>query len=247
MFGQEIVEIKSGIDLDTFLESGTMPPSSIYRTMFRLLYFSLPLPFFAVCVVMIALDGILGNVDPEKLDRQTLVRIIQIRDFRQFSPELVERLTFRAEQEFGRHSPNKPVFELSSLEKKIHVYFQSHRSEQQATLENNLALLAKVRYLQWMYEYNSATRVRKAELMNNVVADMNYWQAVYSDYLRYLEAPEPSPAEVLRGFQRMIEVFKEGASPEEVVLIDSFTKDISSVLFASGVQKSVIKFFPGFQ
>ena len=196
---------------------------------------------------MIALDGILGNVDPEKLDRQMLVRVMQIRDFRQFSPELVERLTLRAEQEFGRHSPNRPVFELPALEKRVHVYFQSHRSEQQSYLENNLTLMAKIRYMQWMNAYKSSSRIQKAELMNGIVADMNYWQEIYFDYLRFLGAPEPTSTELIQNFQRMIEAFKVNASPEEVMQIDSFAKDLSRILFAGEVQKSILNLLPDFR
>ena len=215
--------------------------------MFRLLYFSLPLPFLAVCVVMIALDGIFGNINPEKTDRQSLVRVMQMRDFRQFSPELAERLTRRAEQEFGRHSPNRPVFELSALEKRIHVYFQSHRSERQSCVETNLTLMAKTRYFQWMYEYNSASRTRKVELMNEVVADMRYWQEIYLDYVRFLGLPGPTPAELYQDFLRMIDAFKVDASPEKIALIDSFTRDVSRAVFASEVQKSIINLLPGFR
>jgi len=211
--------------------------------MFRLLYFLLPLPFLAVCFVMIALNGILGNINPEKLDRQTFVRVIQIRDFHQFSPDLIERLTLRAEQEFGRHSPNRPVFELPSWEKRLHIHFQQHRSEQPSFMENNMTLMARVRYFQWMYEYNSATRAQKAELMNDVVADMRYWQEIYLDYIRFLGLPEPTPTELYQDFLRMINNFKENASPEEITLIDSFARDMSQVLFASEVQRSIKNFF----
>jgi len=223
----------------------------ICRTMFRLLYFSLPLPFLAVCVVMIILDSILGNIDPEKTDRQTLVRVIQMRDFHQFSPEWIERLTDRADQEFGRRSPNKPVFELHPLEKRIHVYCQTHRLGQPSYLEQNLTLMAKVRYFQWMYEYDSAGRDRKAVLMNTVVEEMRYWQGVYLDYIRFLGLPEPTLAELHQDFQRMIETFKTDASPNEITLIDSFAKDMSRALFASEIQKLVpqpiLNLLPGFR
>ena len=211
--------------------------------MLRLLYFSLPLPFLAVCVVMIALDGILGSINPEKIDRQTLVRVMQMRDFRQFSPELIEHLTLRAEQEFGRHSPNRPVFELPPWEKRLHVHFQQNRSEHPSYMENNMTLMARVRYFQWMYEYDSATRIRKAELMNDVVADMRYWQEVYLDYVRYLGLPEPTLAELAQDFQRMIEHFRVDALPEEIVKIDSFARDMNRALFASEAQRSIMNIF----
>ena len=83
--------------------------------------------------------------------------------------------------------------------------------------------------------------------MNDVVADMRYWQEIYLDYLLALELPEPTAAELYEDFQQMIEAFKVGASPEEVVLIDSFAKDISRVLFAGEVQKSIMNFLPGFR
>jgi len=211
--------------------------------MFRLLYFSLPLPFLAVCGVMIALDSILGNIVPEELDRPSLVRVIQVRDFRQFSPELIERLTLRAEQEFGRHSPNPPVFELSDLEKKVYAHLQQNRSDQKVYIEHNLTLMAKARFCQWMHEYNDAPRARKAELMNDVDTEMRYWQEVYFNYLRSLGQPEPTLAELAQDFQRMIEAFKVDESPEKAAKIDAFAKDISRVLFASEVQRSIRNWF----
>jgi len=214
-----------------------------FVSMYRLLFFLIPLPFFAVCLVMISLDGIFDNIEPEKTDRQTLVRIMQLRDFSRLAPDLIERLTSRAEQEFGRHSPNKPVFAISFLEKKIHVYFQTHRSNQRSCLERNLTLMARVRYFQWMYEHQTAASARKAALMNDVVADMRYWQEVYLDYVRSLGQPEPTLAELYQDFQRMIEEFKIGATSEEVVQIDSFAQSMSRALFATEVQRSIFNFF----
>lgn len=206
---------------------------------YRLFFYLIPLPFFVVCWVMIALGGILGNVDPEKMDRQTLVRVMQLRDFRRFSPDLVEGMALQAERKFGRHSPNKPVFELPGLEKKLHVYFQTHRSSQQSYLEHNLTLMAKTRYVKWMYAYQSAAPVQRAELMKEVVEDMRYWQEVYLDYVRFLGLPEPTLAELYEDFKRMIEAFKVGTSPEEVALIDSFAQKMSRALFATEVQRSI--------
>jgi hypothetical protein len=211
--------------------------------MYRLLFFSLPLPFLAVCIVMIALDGIIGNVEPEKMDRQTLVRVIQLRDFRKLSPNLIERLTSRAEQEFGRHSSNKPVFELSPWEKRVHVYFQTHRSSRRSLSETNLTVMARTRYFQWMYEYQDSVADQKAALMNNAVEDIRYWQTVYLDYVRSLELPEPTHAELYQDFLRMIEDFKVDASPEEIVLIDSFAKNLSRALFAAEAQKTIMELF----
>jgi len=213
--------------------------------LFTLFYFLLPLPFLAVCLVMIALDDILGNVDPETLDRQMFVRVMQLRDFRHFSPELIERFTLRAEQEFGRHSPNPPVFELPGWEKRIHVRKQTQRSEQPSYMERNMGLMAKMRYFQWMHAHDAADRVQKAELMNDVVADMRHWQGVYLDYVRFLGLPEPTPAELFQDFQRMIEDFKADASPEEIALIDAFTQNLSRILFASEVQGVIRNFLPG--
>jgi len=211
------------------------------QLMYHLFYFSLPLPFLAICGAMIALNGILGEVNPETIDKQTLIRVMQIRDFQKFSPDLVERLTYRAEQEFGRHSSNKPVFELPPLERRVHAYFQQHRPSRPLNMENNLMLMARVRYFQWMYEYQSAASARhKKTLMDEVIADMHYWQEVYFDYLRSLEAPEPALAELIQDFQRMLDHFKKGASPEEAALIDSFAQDMKLAL----TQRAIIDWLP---
>jgi hypothetical protein len=192
---------------------------------------------------MIAWHSTWGNIAPENIDRQTLIRVMQIRDFRRFSPDLVERLTCRAKQEFGRHSPNKPTFEFSSLEKKVHVYFQTHRSSVPSSMERNLTLMARTCYFQWMDEYQSATPSRKAVLMSGVVEDMRHWQTIYLDYVRALGQPEPTLAELYKDFQRMIESFKVDASPEEVARIDSFAKEMSRALFVVEAQKSFMNFF----
>jgi len=206
--------------------------------------FLLPVPFFAVCAVMLAANGILGSVDPQNVDRQTFVRLMQLRNFSRFSPDLLKSLTHRAEQEFGRHSPNKPKFELPGWEKSIHTYFQTHRSSRQSRLETNLTQMAKIRYFQWMHEYQSGTRTQQAALMNDVVEDMNYWRTVYFDYLRFLNLPEPTLIELHRDFERMIGDFKSGASPEDVILIDSFAQNMNRALVAAEIQKSIMNFLP---
>lgn len=216
---------------------------TILKKLYRLFFFLIPLPFFVVCFGMIILDGILGNIYPETLNRQTLVRVMQLRDFRQFSPDLIERLTLLAEQEFGNHSPNKPVFEIPAWEKNIHIYFQTHRSSQRSYLESNLTLMAKVRYFQWMDEYQSATTTRKAALMKEIIEDMRYWQEIYLDYIRFLGLPEPTPAELYQDFQHMIEEFKIGTLPERAAQIDSFAQSMSHALFASEVQKTIFNLF----
>jgi hypothetical protein len=211
--------------------------------LYRLLILLLLVLLIAICAALFSMRGIFGNLEPETMNRQTLIRVIQLRDFRQFSPDLLERLTNRAEQEFGRHSPNKPIIELPFLEKRIHVYFQANRSIQQSFFENNLTLMARVRYFQWMYEHQSAILAQRATLMTEVVEDMRYWQELYFDYLRYLEQPLPTPLELIEDFNRMIEEFKVGASPEEIELIDSFAQTLSQKLFFVEVQNTIFQFF----
>jgi len=232
-------------------ETAAMPPTNhlsrttaMYRRLFRLSLLLLALSFIAVCIVLFSLRGILGNVDPETIDRQTLVRVIQIRDFRQFSPDLIERITDRAEKEFGRHSPNKPIIELHPLEKRIHLYFQENRSNRQSHFESNLTLMARIRFFQWMREYQSATLAQRAMLMSDVVEDMRYWQEFYFEYLRFLGQPEPTLMELHEDFQRMIEAFKVDASPEEVEQIDSFAQTMSRALFAAEVQQNIMDLIP---
>jgi len=215
--------------------------------MYRWLLVLFTVLFLLTGGVLFVWSGVFGNVDPEKLDRKTLIRVIQFRNFHRFSPDLVERLTNRAEQEFGRHSPNKPVFEFPHWEKKIHIYFYTHRSNRQSSMETNLTAMARVRYFQWMQEYQSSAPDSKAALMNEVVEDMRYWQTLYLDYMRCLEQPEPTLAELHQDFVRMIESFKVGASPEEIVQIDSFSRDMSRALFVAEVQKTIMDMFSPFK
>ena len=220
-----------------------------YLFMYRWLLGLLSVLFLATGLVLFAWSGVFGDIDPENLDRQTLIRVIQLRDFHRFSPDLVERLTDRAEQEFGRQSPNKPVFEFPHWEKKIHLYFYARRSNRHSRMEANLTAMARVRYFHWMREYQSATEKpdRQAALMNEVVADMRYWQTIYSDYMHALEQPEPTLIELHQDFVRMIESFKVAASPEEIAQIDSFAQDLSRALFVAEAQKTILNIFSPFK
>ena len=193
---------------------------------------------------MIAANSIFGHIIPEKIDRSSFVRVMQLRDFRRFAPQVVERVTLRAEQEFGRHSPNKPKFELPIWERWLHTYVQTHQSDQQSRIETNLTMMARIRFFQWMREYQSSTRRQKAALMNDVVEDVYYWQAVYLDYLHSLGFPEPTLAELYQDSERMIENFKVDATQEEIVLIDSFVMEMNRALVVTEVQKSIIDFLP---
>ena len=210
----------------------------------RLLLLLLALLFLMLCFGIVASKGIFWNVEPETINRQSLVRVIQLRNFDRFSPDFIERLTSRAEQEFGRHAPNRPVFELPQWEKRIHVYFQKNKPTTQSYLEKNLTLMARIRYFQWMIEYQSDSLPQRAMLMGNVIEDVRYWRDVYFEYIRFLGQPEPTLAELQEEFQKMIESFKIDASPEDVELIDSFAQDMTRLMFAAEVQKTVIDWLP---
>ena len=212
--------------------------------MCRLLLLSLVLLLLATCFGAVASKDIFWNVEPETISRQALVRVIQLRDFSRFSPCFIERLTDRAEREFGRHSPNKPVFELPQWEKTIHIYFQTNQPTAPSNLEKNLNLMARIRYFQWMYDYQSGSLQQRATVMNNVVEDMRYWRDVYFEYLRFLEQPEPTLAELQEEFQKMIESFKVGASSDEVELIDTFAQEMTRSMFAAEVQKTLLDLVP---
>ena len=220
------------------------PPFQSETIMRRLLLLFVVLLLLTVCFGTVASKGIFWNVEPETISRQTLVRVIQLRDFSHFSPEFVERLTDRAEQEFGRLSPNRPVFELPQWEKQIHIYFQTNKPATPSNLENNLNLMARIRYFQWMHEYESGELHQRAALMQSVVEDMRYWRDIYFEYLRFLGQPEPTLAELQEEFLKMIESFKIGASANEVALIDSFTQEMTRAMFAAEVQKTLIDWLP---
>ena len=199
---------------------------------------------FATVASFIASKGIFWAVVPESITRQQLARVIQIRDFEQFSQEQVERFTDRAESEFGRHSANKPRFDMPWWEQPIHVYFQNKKNRRPSYMENNLTLMSQVRFFQWMYAYKVAGREEKASIMQTAVDDMRYWRQVYFDYLRSMNQPEPTIAELQAEFNNMIDQFKRNALPEEIELINVFAQDIQRSLFAAEIRQTISDWLP---
>jgi hypothetical protein len=199
-------------------------------------FFACPFVVVAIGIVMISLHSVFGTINPKTIDRATLIRVMKFRDFRMLPPETVTALTLRTETEFGRNSSNKPKFVFSETERKIYVYFQNNRSEQKSFLETNLLLMARTRYFQWMNDYASASPEQQAVLMKEVVDDMKYWQTVYMDFLRAAGLPIPSMAELIREFEKMIEQFKIGATPEEITRIDHFKQQMNTAIVAGEIQ-----------
>ncbi|MDR1270550.1 MAG: hypothetical protein LBK82_13595 [Planctomycetaceae bacterium] len=220
------------------------------RKFFRLIgigcFFAGPFVVLAVGAAMILMHGIFGAINPETIDRATLIRAMKFRDFRTLPPETVIALTHRAEREFGRQSGNKPVFQFSETERKIYTYFQNSRSEQKSFFETNLLLMARARYFQWMNNYASASPEQRVVLMKEVVDDMKYWESVFMDFLRAAELPIPSIAELIREFEKMIEHFKVGATPEEIARIDDFKQRMNTAFVAHEIQGAAQNFSGNF-
>lgn len=185
---------------------------------------------------------VLGPVDPPKMDRATLIRVMQLRDFQKFSNDRIAALADRAEAEFGRHG-NRPVFEFTPLEKRIYAYFREKRpdgnSAKKSFMEMNLMLMARYRYFQWMDADEQKNEAERIELMRGVAADMKHWESVYMDFLRAAELPIPTMTELIREFDKMIEGFKTDATPKDIVRIDAFKKRMNTAIVAGEVQGAV--------
>jgi hypothetical protein len=206
-------------------------------------FYAVPFCAFIVVVVMISLHSVLGTIHPKTIDRSTLIRVMQIRDFRILPPKTVAELAERAEAEFGRNSLQKPVFQFSETEKNVYAYFQSNRQKEKqqqhpSYFETNLILMAKSRYFHWMNTYAAAAPEEQSVLMNEIVDDMNYWQTVYLDFLQAANLPVPSLAELIQEFDEMIEQFKVGATEDEIARIDHFKRRMNAAFVASEVHNA---------
>lgn len=208
---------------------------------------------------MLAAKNIFGEIKPETVDRQTFVRIMQLRDLRQCPHELTLRILKRTQDEFGINAQQRPVFVYPFCEKQIYLYFLKQRSRKQhrqqknslnkhsettSLLETNLDILAKEQFFLYLSEYESVTKSEKIQRMKNYIAELKYWQTVYIDYLQSLDQPVPNMAELWEEYQKTIERFKAGADPQTAVRIDSFVHTLNRHLIADGVHDAVEKIFP---
>lgn len=211
----------------------------VLRFFGNLCFFGAPILLLFVGILVFSLNPVFGPVDPASVDRPTLIRIMQLRDFRTFSPDAMAAWTDRADAEFGRRGAQRPIFDFSDAEKKIYAFFRENPSNRKSFFETNLMLMARTRYFQWMSAYPALSPDEQGALMREVVDDMKYWETVYMDFLRAADLPIPSIAELIREFEEMIEGFKVGATPEEIVRIDTFKRQINAAIVVREAQGAV--------
>lgn len=205
------------------------------------IFFFVPLFALTAGIVMLVMSSIFGPINVSALDRTALVNVMRLRNFQTLPPETALALTDRCEKEFGRLSVQKPVFQFSNAEKKIYNYFRNQKTPQKSFLEDNLTLMARIRYFQWMNDYEIGTPQARTALMKNVVSDMKYWEELYREFLRASELPIPTLAELIQEFEKMIDSFKVGASPEEIARIDFFKQEMNRAIVANEVHRTVQK------
>ncbi|MDR2761767.1 MAG: hypothetical protein LBB88_04115 [Planctomycetaceae bacterium] len=196
---------------------------------------------------------IFGTNNPETIDRVTLIRQIQLRDFRQLSPKMLDRITNRVELEFGIDSKEKPKFEFSPTVKRIILLFQNHDptklpppSEQLSRCERNLQIIAKVRFFQWMEMVESTktneTRKSKAErdaVMEKIIAELKYWDSVYRQFLEAINLPQPTIQEALEQMENLVNEFKRNESPEQIERIENFKCELIARCTQQEIKKAV--------
>ncbi len=195
-----------------------------------------------IALGVVVLRGIFGPLAPEQLNRGTLIRVIQLRDFRQLPDDKVAALADRAEKEFGRNGIQRPVFAFSGIEKRVFAYFGAEETRTPSLLETNLYEMARIRYFQWMNEYERSSEATRIALMQKIVADLKYWQTLYVEFLTAAELPIPSLAKLIHEFEKMITAFKVGAMPSEIKRIDAFKRRLNAAIVASEVGGAVDNF-----
>jgi hypothetical protein len=212
-------------------------------------FFTFPAAAVTASFGMTGFHTLLGTLEPEKLDRQSLGRVMLLRDFRRLPPEVTGKMLDRFEQEFGRKEGKKPVFHFSSSEKTVLAHFQNRRnrrSENPSFCENNILLLAETKYFQWARQHQAAGPKQKEKMMEEVLADLDYWQNIYFEFLDAAGLPKPSAAELLVETQRMVLLFKADI-PAEAELADSFAFAVVAAKAAAeigGIKKTISRFFP---
>ena len=195
---------------------------TIRRLFGAVFFFGAPVFLIAAACTAISLQSVFGPVDPEKTDRDRLVRLMQFRDFRMLSDPLVAKLSERYDAEFGRRSGRMPKFRFSTAEKRIYAHYGGARRTNDTRFETNLNLVARVKYVDWMDRFESLSRKEQPAMMNEVIDEMKWWEDLYMNFLRTAELPIPSQVELMKEFDNMIESFKIGAEDKDRKRIDRF-------------------------
>jgi hypothetical protein len=183
---------------------------------------------------------------------------MQLRDFRTFSAERIERITDRCNAEFGRKSPNPPVFHFSPAEKRIYARFEEqHRKKDKnnsgvkeypqfavSYFESNLFSMVRNIYFRRMKEFDAANAEKRQQILTESADDLKYWQQVYFDFVGAAGLSIPTLSELLQEYEEMTEGFKFGASDEEIRQLTTFKKNLNLAVISKEIQKIDLKGFP---
>jgi hypothetical protein len=226
------------------------------KTLSKLFYFIINFCFwfipisivFGVCTFSVWVCIIFGTNDPELVSRAVLIRQIQFRDFQQFSPEMLVRMTNRVELEFGLDSEERIRFEFSPIEKRIILSCQNQSlklpplpMDRISQCERNLRIIAKARYNQWIKAEANANTKEREKIMKRILLELDYWDGVYREFLTAIGLPQPTIQETLIQTDYLVNEFKEGESTEQIAQIENFKRKIIGAFAQHEIKKTIDK------
>ena len=217
----------------------------------NIIFFGSP-PLFIVllCTLLYCWLPVFGRLQPENIDRLTLVRVLQLRNLRDLPAETIEKIADRSNAEFGRQSQKPPVFSFSSAEKRIYAHFgeqhyknsgEEKKKSGTSYFESNLSLMVRSIYFRRMKEFDNAGLEQRQRILTETTDDLKYWQEVYFNFIDAAGLPRPSLTELLREYDEMVEGFKTGATEDEVRQISEFKKNLNLAFLGKEMQNFKLK------
>ncbi|MDR1385097.1 MAG: hypothetical protein LBJ67_14785 [Planctomycetaceae bacterium] len=229
----------------------------VSRLLGYLLFVTVPFFLIGWIALLVWLSPIFGTIDAKHATPQKLTYWFLFRDLEDVPQEKRSLLLECYLRDFGSESGKKQSFEMLGFVKrqvqKIEIA-RRERVQQELTVvnepeklltisvplpERNIYFLAKIWFLDKMYQYEKANFAEKKNILSQMVIEIQWWQEYNKEYFLAAEILPPNVTESLQELEVIFARWKAGASPEDCNRIQAFELRLTAALVSNGINQIV--------
>ena len=221
----------------------------------HLLLISGPVVLIVWIVLLAWLIPMFGEMSPQNATRQNLIWWFLLRDFSQLPEEHRLPLVECYRREFGPRSGKIPEFEFSDfIQEQIIAVDATRRERIQQELkvakepekllvipvpqpERNILLLAKIWFFDQMRQYEQADFHGKKERLEEMVAEIKWWQKMNENFLLAAGVKPYSISDSLDELKMLFARWEAESRPEDQTRMAAFRPRMTAALVNDGVNE----------
>lgn len=198
---------------------------------------------------------IFGPIRPEKASNNLLVTWLLVRDFEKLSPEKIDALVKRFDNEYGFPSGKRIEFAFSDyvktqIRKSMERHYEGiveqaemiHDKEKLLAYpitrqERNIQLLFRTWFLNKQFQWEQTPADRQPDFLKAFARELGWWQDFYMDFLKAANVSIPPIQMVLQEFEVMFVRWQATVEPELIPRMDAFKKEMQRAVVSEEISR----------